>query len=301
MKKFESERNTPFSVILGFIPRIHSEQNLSRHYRACPDNLDPRVMPENDKDLECIETAESGVDKVVSSYEKNPNVHKTYMNFLRQRKTALDAPLHTVSSGRSMIEMLGVLAIIGVLSVGGIAGYSKAMMQFRINQTKQEISEIITNVRTLYAQQKDFNGLDNLPKEIIVDKKYDDGWNQITTPFRGRIWVEANLDFSHVANSYGKYENFNVQVVSLSKEVCIALATSDWGSISSTGVAGIAVGAVSPFGIHQDILKNCNSQGETSYYTGGYYACSGQRISPAIAAQYCKDNSYNNFILTIVK
>lgn len=29
--------------------------------------------------------------------------------------------------GRSMIEMLGVLAIIGVLSVGGIAGYSKAM------------------------------------------------------------------------------------------------------------------------------------------------------------------------------
>ena len=32
-------------------------------------------------------------------------------------------------NGRSMIEMLGVLAIIGVLSVGGIAGYSKAMMK----------------------------------------------------------------------------------------------------------------------------------------------------------------------------
>ena len=28
--------------------------------------------------------------------------------------------------GRSMVEMLGVLAILGVLSVGGIAGYSKA-------------------------------------------------------------------------------------------------------------------------------------------------------------------------------
>ena len=37
--------------------------------------------------------------------------------------------------GRSMIEMLGVLAIIGVLSVGGIAGYSKAMMKFKINKT----------------------------------------------------------------------------------------------------------------------------------------------------------------------
>ena len=31
------------------------------------------------------------------------------------------------SVGRSMIEMLGVLSIVGVLSVGGIAGYSKAM------------------------------------------------------------------------------------------------------------------------------------------------------------------------------
>ena len=30
-------------------------------------------------------------------------------------------------SGRSMVEMLGVLAIIGVLSVGGVAGYHYAM------------------------------------------------------------------------------------------------------------------------------------------------------------------------------
>ena len=38
-------------------------------------------------------------------------------------------------NGRSMIEMLGVLAIIGVLSVGGIAGYSKAMLKIKINKT----------------------------------------------------------------------------------------------------------------------------------------------------------------------
>ena len=37
-------------------------------------------------------------------------------------------------SGRSMIEMLGVLAIIGVLSVGGIAGYTSAMRSHRANE-----------------------------------------------------------------------------------------------------------------------------------------------------------------------
>ena len=38
-------------------------------------------------------------------------------------------------NGRSMVEMLGVLAIIGVLSAGALAGYSKAMFRHKVNQT----------------------------------------------------------------------------------------------------------------------------------------------------------------------
>ena len=45
--------------------------------------------------------------------------------------------------GRSMIEMLGVLAIIGVLSVGGIAGYSKAMEQFKVNKAINQYNMLI--------------------------------------------------------------------------------------------------------------------------------------------------------------
>ena len=45
--------------------------------------------------------------------------------------------------GRSMIEILGVLAIIAVLSVGGIAGYSKAMEKWKINKTIGEYSMLI--------------------------------------------------------------------------------------------------------------------------------------------------------------
>lgn len=36
--------------------------------------------------------------------------------------------------GRSMVEMLGVLAIIGILSVAGVGGYSLAMNRYRANQ-----------------------------------------------------------------------------------------------------------------------------------------------------------------------
>ena len=49
-------------------------------------------------------------------------------------------------AGRSMIEMLGVLAIVGVLSVGGIAEYSKAMEKFKVNKAIEQYSYIINGL-----------------------------------------------------------------------------------------------------------------------------------------------------------
>ena len=46
-----------------------------------------------------------------------------------------------LESGRSMVEMLGVLAIIGVLSVGGIAGYSLSMRRHRANSVVDFVSK----------------------------------------------------------------------------------------------------------------------------------------------------------------
>ena len=64
-------------------------------------------------------------------------------------------------NGRSMVEMLGVLAIIGVLSVGGIAGYSKAMNKFKINKTTDQVTMLVANIRTLYSSQGNYEGLNN--------------------------------------------------------------------------------------------------------------------------------------------
>ena len=50
------------------------------------------------------------------------------------------------SAGRSMIEMLGVLAIIGVLSVGGIAGYSKAMEKWKLDKAIGDYSMMIQGI-----------------------------------------------------------------------------------------------------------------------------------------------------------
>ena len=51
-------------------------------------------------------------------------------------------------NGRSMIEMLGVLAIIGVLSIGGLAGYTMAMNRHRANQILDYVSRCAIAAQT---------------------------------------------------------------------------------------------------------------------------------------------------------
>ena len=56
-------------------------------------------------------------------------------------------------NGRSMIEMLGVLAIIGVLSVGGIYGYTVAMRKYKANEIVQTASMLATMAHSANAGQ----------------------------------------------------------------------------------------------------------------------------------------------------
>ena len=60
-------------------------------------------------------------------------------------------------SGRSMVEMLGVLAIIGVLSIGGIVGYSYGMDKYRANQTINDVMLRAVDIITHAGQSENFN------------------------------------------------------------------------------------------------------------------------------------------------
>ena len=54
-------------------------------------------------------------------------------------------------NGRSMIEMLGVLAIVGVLSVGAMSGYAKAMLKYKLNKQTEQIGSIL-DYASLYSK-----------------------------------------------------------------------------------------------------------------------------------------------------
>ncbi len=68
-------------------------------------------------------------------------------------------------SGRSMVEMLGTLAIIGVLSIGGIAGYSYGMDKYRANETVNDIMLRTTDLLTQATQGQETLSLTEWEKE----------------------------------------------------------------------------------------------------------------------------------------
>ena len=80
--------------------------------------------------------------------------------------------------GRSMIEMLGVLAIIGVLSVGGIAGYSKAMEKFRINKAIENHKNMIMSLLEYTNNLNQTNNTDiNLNNVIYAINLTPENWS----------------------------------------------------------------------------------------------------------------------------
>ena len=77
-----------------------------------------------------------------------------------------------ICTGRSMVEMLGVLAIIGVLSVGAIAGYGKAMLKYKLNQHAQAVNMLINN--SLMLKDKVISGT-NMPNILEKTNSLPDG------------------------------------------------------------------------------------------------------------------------------
>ena len=73
----------------------------------------------------------------------------------------------TECGGRSMVEMLGVLAIVGILSAGALAGYSKAMFRHKMNQTIDIFQGVLQRFAELEQKGLGENvGIDGAPDLI---------------------------------------------------------------------------------------------------------------------------------------
>jgi type II secretory pathway pseudopilin PulG len=144
--------------------------------------------------------------------------------------------IKTTQSGRSMVEMLGVLAIVGVLSIAGISGYSMAMNKYRISRVLDQVQLLSTNIRTLYATQSDYNGINTAllyNVGVIGDDMCKASGNcaqKAKNAFGAGIVVQAESP-----------DAFSVAYDGLPASACVQIAVADWGSAAS-GLIKIKVG-----------------------------------------------------------
>ena len=109
--------------------------------------------------------------------------------------------------GRSMIEMLGVLAIIAVLSVGGIAGYSKAMGKFKHDKWLQQVETLIFNIKDTYKNEHQYGkynenilptlqSMNVVPQDMLDKNNMDLFGNRVSVSMRPAYnWTRLNLQF----------------------------------------------------------------------------------------------------------
>jgi len=103
---------------------------------------------------------------------------------------------NSTESGRSMVEMLGVLAIVGVISIGGIAGYNYGMTRYRTNEVLDGANKRAYTVVT----QKTLG----IPLNLSEFKEYD---------------ATAGGTFKSDVTEWDNGE-FGIKVEGVKKEVC---------------------------------------------------------------------------------
>ena len=151
--------------------------------------------------------------------------------------------MNKTQQGRSMIEMLGVLAIVGVLSVGGIMAYNMAMNKFKTNKQMDQIQLIMTNIKTLFASNTNYDGLNNaVLVGLGVLQSHDqnamsgslDQEVQVDNAFGGSIWVKANSgDFKGTLGTAVANGSYTIAIDNIPRSACAVMANNDWGGADS--------------------------------------------------------------------
>ena len=270
---------------------------ISRHFNVINSTYFTVIRGTRLANLDCrISSGNDNVESVIDHKKKNTitfkglDVVRQYAALWERRvqssTRAQKFPADGVQYGRSMIEMLGVLAIIGVLSVGGIAGYSKALTRWKINKTTEQIVNFVTEFTTIYANSK-------VTSEVNYDYLYSDEPEDFET-MKGIGLIPPDMNDKFINPFGGKYlveiSDYDVifSIYDLPPEACISLATTNW-NVGNGSYSDVYVNSANAsYAIPGDCASH--DYGGSQYGDGWAQACAidnGLPMSPLFAEHGC--------------
>lgn len=171
---------------------------------------------------------------------------KPNSNFLNRNKVLAGFACNKakyLQAGRSMIEMLGVLTIIAIITMVGISSFSKAMNMYHTDKMMDQLTMLVTNIRTLFSHDHYYTGLNNsqaIELDVVPEGLIQKNNHVLQNPFKGYVYINPT---NPLPTAVDKDAAFEVTYTGLSREACILIATSDWGSGSQSGLVSILFSA----------------------------------------------------------
>jgi type II secretory pathway pseudopilin PulG len=162
-----------------------------------------------------------------------------------------------------MIEMLGVLAIVGVLSVGGFSLVSKMQDNHRVNEVIDNVTSLAYKVRPIARDYREGDSTCTsskcLTRWAYEGKAYPEGLEYSNYYFTDRNNVKYRIHYNMVGGA-GSIESgkalFIIAVTGFTKKMCLQLATTNFGSRSSNGYMGMQIGT----GTDSSVLNQLTGQ-----------------------------------------
>lgn len=203
--------------------------------------------------------------------------------------------------GRSMWEMLGVLAIVGLLTVGIMALYSKAMERYRTNSIINQVAQIVTNTRNMFGhlENRDYLSLDlnvkSMSDKNYANRKIADKLKLFPESIRDNNYLNAyNGKIQYFAD--GRYKDndgkaFVLEFYDIPQEACIEIVTKDWNA--QLGLVAMKVkGSADGYSIQAGALTG---KCKTQYKTGvGLFCAENFPVTLQQAALTCNNTKSNN-------
>lgn len=128
--------------------------------------------------------------------------------------TALKSVYVCAQDGRSLVEMLGTLAIMGVLSALGVWGFNVAMDRHRANEIVHSVSKMSVMAASQFLTNNTFSLND-------FNHQTDNGY------------AVSELN-------YGKEPIFGIRVPDLPKSICQRIMTMGWNKPKEIAINGVA-------------------------------------------------------------
>lgn len=145
-------------------------------------------------------------------------------------------------SGRSMLEILLVLMIMGLFTAMGILVFPTLLEKYRSQKLLEDFLTLANEIRVKHSNTGDYTGISNeiLVEYELVDKKYATGGGTntvITFAYKNDVSVKTDSTVRPINSA------FQLTLKNLNKAECFYIGSQDYNStLSEVQRVGIGVG-----------------------------------------------------------